>query len=95
MLVAKQHNWRFFVPKHKSLIKNVSITNVKRAHNSQHDSKCRLQKGESRLTVKEGRNVSHYTLDMGEEFLKEGIVKFQELLAEIQKIRSQFKEESS
>lgn len=75
--------------KHKSLIKNVSITSVQRAHNSQHDSKCRLHKGESRLTVKEGRDVSHYTLVMGEVFLKEGIAKLQELLTQVQTLRSQ------
>lgn len=74
--------------KHKSLIKNVSITSVQRAHNSQHDSKCRLHKGESRLTVKEGRDVSHYTLAMGEVFLNEGIAKLQELLTQVQTLRS-------
>ena len=75
------------MPKHKSLIKNVSITSVQRAHNSQHNSKCRLHKGESRLTVKEGRAVSHYSLVMGEVFLKEGISRLQELLAELQALR--------
>lgn len=74
--------------KHKSLIKNVSITSVQRAHNSQHDSKCRLHKGDSRLTVKEGRDVSHYTLAMGEIFLNEGIAKLQELLTQVQTLRS-------
>ncbi len=75
--------------KHKSLIKNVSITSVQRAHNSQHDSKCRLHKGESRLTVKEGRDISHYTLAMGEVFLNESIAKLQELLTQVQALRSQ------
>ena len=77
------------MPKHKSLIKNVSITRVQRAHNSQHDSKCRLHKGEARLTVKEGRDISHYDLKMGETFLKEGIAKLQELLDEVQALKSQ------
>ncbi len=75
--------------KHKSLIKNVTVTTVGHAHNSQHDSKSRLHKGESRLTVKEGREVSHYTLAMGEVFINEGIAKLQELLTQVQTLRTQ------
>lgn len=69
--------------KHKSLIKNVSITQAGRAHSASHDSKCRFAKGDFRLTVKEDRDESHYPLEVGAVFIEEAIAKLERLLVSV------------
>lgn len=73
---------------HKSLLKNISITQAGKAHSATHDKKRRFVKGDYRLTVKEDRDESHYPLDVAEVFIKEGIKRLEGLLAEVSSLRT-------
>lgn len=88
MLVAKPRSWRFSVS-HKSLIKNLSITQAGRAHSGSHSKRYRFVKGEHRLTVKEGRDESHYPLNVAETYLRESIQKLSGVLSEVENLRAQ------
>lgn len=89
MLAAKPQSWRFSVS-HKSLIKNLFITQAGRAHSGSHSKRYRFAKGEHRLTVKEGRDESHYPLNVAETYLRESIQKLSGLLSEVEALRAQF-----
>jgi len=72
---------------HKSLLKNVSITQAGKAHSSSHNKKYRFTKGEYRLTVKEDRDESHYPLEVAEVCITSGIKRLEELLAEVRRLQ--------
>ena len=57
------------MPRPKALLKNISITQAKRAHNCRSNSNHRIQMNEFRLTMKEGRKVQHYCLDCARRFI--------------------------
>lgn len=67
----------------KSLLKNVSVTEAKKSHKCRHDDNRTIRMGEPRLTVKEGRNVSHYCLENGQKFLELAFEKVSGLLQEV------------
>ena len=74
---------------HKSLVKNLTITKAGRAHSGSHNKQYRFAKGEYRLTVKEGRDESHYPLDVAETYLRESIQKLSGLLSKVENLRAQ------
>lgn len=73
---------------HKSLVKNISITQAGCAHSGSHSKRYRFAKGEHRLTVKEGRDESHYPLTVAETYLRESIQKLSGLLSEVENLRA-------
>jgi hypothetical protein len=73
---------------HKSLIKNVSITQAGKAHSAAHNKKYRFTKGEYRLTVKEDRDESHYPLAIAEVCITSSIKRLEELLTEVRLLQS-------
>lgn len=61
------------MPRPKSLIKNIQITEAKRAHSCKSNSNHRILKGDLRLTVKEGQNEKNYCLYCGKRFVDSAI----------------------
>ena len=65
----------------KSLVKNIYISKAKRAHSCKSDAKHKIQKGDQRLTVKEGQSERNYCMECGKRFIDLAI-------DELSKIRS-------
>lgn len=65
----------------KSLIKNVNITEAKRAHNCKSNVRHRIVKGNFRLTVKEGQDEYNYCVACGIKFLDKAIADLKNLRA--------------
>lgn len=49
--------------KFKSLIESTKVDQALKAHNCQHTSKHRLEKGDVRMGVRVGRSVEYFCLD--------------------------------
>lgn len=73
---------------HKSLTKNISITQAGRAHSASHNKKYRFTKGEYRLTVKEDRDESHYPLSVAEQCLERSIKHLEGILSEVRSLQN-------
>lgn len=48
------------MPRPKSILQRVEIDQAQRAHNCQHNATHRIQAGEKRLKVWDGRSAEHY-----------------------------------
>jgi len=72
---------------HKSLLKNITVTQAGKAHSAAHNKKYRFTKGEFRLTVKEDRDESHYPLSVAETYIVEAINHLEALLAQVKSHR--------
>ena len=67
------------MPKPKSIIQRVEIDQQKKAHNCQHNNSHRIQAGEKRLKVREGRSAEHYCTACALTIITHDISKLQEL----------------
>jgi len=68
---------------HKSLLKNITVTQAGRAHSCTHDKTRRFTKGDYRLTIKEDRDESHYPLDFAQTLIRENIKRLEVLLERV------------
>lgn len=66
----------------KSLVTGVRKDTTEHAHNCQANSKHRLEKGDSRLKVRNGRSWDHYCQACAVHILKRDIEKLEKLLSE-------------
>lgn len=67
------------MPRPKSLIKNIQITEAKRAHSCKSNSQHKIMKGDFRITVKEGQDERNYCMGCGKQFLESAINELCEL----------------
>lgn len=68
------------MPRPKSLISGkVTVDKAKRAHNCQHNSRHRIQQGDTRLKVPKARSYEHYCAECGLKFLRADIEKLEGL----------------
>lgn len=65
----------------KSIIKNIYISDAKKTHSCKSNKSHIIQKGEKRLTIKEGQNELNYCMECGKRFVDSAI-------AELKNIRS-------
>lgn len=70
----------------KSVLVSMEITTVGRAHDCRFNKKHRLEKGMSRLTIKEDGDEHHYCLSCARTFLLQGAVRLQTLLQEMERL---------
>ena len=63
----------------KSLVKNIYVSKAKRAHTCKSNAKHKIQKGDHRLTVKEGQSERNYCMDCGKQFLDLAIEELQSI----------------
>jgi len=59
----------------KSLVTHVEIDTAGRAHNCQASAKHRIEKGDVRLKVKNGRSWDHYCVDCAKKIIGRDIEK--------------------
>ncbi len=70
----------------KSVLVSMEITIVGRSHDCRFNKKHRLEKGMSRLTIKEDGDEHHYCLTCAKVFLVQGAERLQALLAEVERL---------
>jgi hypothetical protein len=71
------------MPYGKSVLVSMSITLAGRAHNCRFNDKHRIEKGMSRLTIKQDGDEHHYCLACAQSFLAKGSVKLHEIQTEV------------
>ena len=67
----------------KSLILSVNVDHAKRAHNCQANSRHRIQKGDKRLNVRNGRSWDRYCWDCSQKMIEFGQAKLFDLKDEL------------
>lgn len=70
----------------KSVLVSMEITTVGRAHDCRFNKKHRLEKGMSRLTIKEDGDEHHYCLSCARTFLLQAAERLQTLLQEVERL---------
>lgn len=73
---------------HRSLILNMEVTTVGRAHNCRYNKKHRLEKDHHRLTVRSDGDEHHYCLECAKTFLIKDVERLRKLLSEIERLTS-------
>ena len=63
----------------KSLVIGVRVDRAKKAHDCQANSRHRLEKGDIRLKVRNGRSWDNYCRDCAEAIIKQDIAKLTDL----------------
>ncbi len=63
----------------KSLVTRVEIDTAGKAHNCQASAKHRIEKGDERLKVRNGRSWDHYCLDCAKKIIERDIEKLKEI----------------
>lgn len=70
--------------KPKSFVKNLVIDKAKKSHNCQHNKQHRINQGDIRLGLKDGKSIEYFCKECSIEFLKNGASKISELISEIE-----------
>jgi len=65
------------VPRIKSLVIQVEIDQAKKAHNCQANDRHRVEKGDTRLKVRNGRSWDHYCVACAKVILQRDIAELQ------------------
>lgn len=71
------------MPRPKSIIQRVEVDHAQRAHNCQHNSSHRIQRGDARLKVWDGRSVDHYCAACAHAIIDRDKEKLQKLAEEL------------
>ena len=71
------------MPRPKSIVQRVEIDRAKHAHNCQHNSAHRIQAGDKRLKLRDGRSAEHYCTACALAIIARDIEKLQALAAEL------------
>jgi len=72
----------------KSVLVSMEITVAGRAHDCRYNKNHRLEKGASRLTIREDGDEHHYCLPCARTFVLQGTERLGVLLAEIDRLLS-------
>ncbi|MCK4624939.1 MAG: hypothetical protein KAV00_06490 [Phycisphaerae bacterium] len=67
------------MPRPKSILQRVEIDEAQRAHNCQHNAAHRLERGDKRLKVWNGRSADNYCVSCALGIITRDIAKLQEL----------------
>lgn len=67
------------MPRPKSILQRVEVDEARQAHNCQHNSAHRLQRGEKRLKLWKQRSTEHFCVDCSLDIIARDIKKLQEL----------------
>jgi hypothetical protein len=70
------------MPRPKSLVLHVEIDEARRAHGCQANANHRIQKGDKRLKVRNGRTWDHYCAKCAEAMIQRDIVELKGLQGE-------------
>ena len=67
------------MPRPKSILQRVEIDEAQRAHNCQHNAAHRLERGDKRLKVWDGRSTDNYCVHCALGIITRDIARLQEL----------------
>jgi hypothetical protein len=67
----------------KSLVQRAEVDQVLKAHNCQANSRHRLERGDKRLKIWNGRSPDHYCVACAIDIIEHDIVKLQELARQL------------
>ncbi len=71
------------MPRPKSILQRVVIDEARVAHNCQHNATHRLQRGDKRLKVWDGRSAENYCVSCALGIITRDIAKLQELAEQL------------
>ena len=71
------------MPRIRSLVERTLVDEAGRAHNCQANARHRVQRGDKRLKVRNGRSWDHYCLDCAQAIVDRDIGKLNELIEEL------------
>lgn len=71
------------MPRIRSLVERTLVDEAGRAHNCQANARHRIQRGDKRLKVRNGRSWDHYCLDCAQTIVDRDIGKLNELIKEL------------
>jgi len=74
------------MPRLKSVVVSMEVTTAGRAHDCRYNKNHRLEKGMSRLTIKDDGDQHHYCLPCAKTFLVHGVDRLRTLLAEVERL---------
>lgn len=74
------------MPRPKSLLVSMEITVAGRAHNCRFNDEHRIQKGQSRLSVKVDGDEHHYCLACAHSFLLRDMDRLQDFLSAVNRL---------
>ena len=73
------------MPRPKSIVQRVEVDQAKRSHNCQHNSSHRIEKGDLRLKVRDGRSPEHYCVKCALSIIERDKARLQELAEKLRK----------
>ena len=79
----------YSVGRAKSFLKNISIDTAKLTHFCKHNRKHKINKGDKRLKLKEGRASQHFCIECAKESLRKDINELSSLLTKLEKLGQQ------
>ncbi|HZP32833.1 MAG TPA: hypothetical protein VFB23_05645 [Candidatus Acidoferrales bacterium] len=74
------------MPRPKSVLASMEITIAGRAHDCRYNKNHRLEKGMSRLTIKDDGDEHHYCLSCARAFLLQGNERLRVLLSDVERL---------
>lgn len=72
------------MPRVRSLLERVEIDQAGKAHNCQSNARHRINRGEQRLKVRNGRSWDHYCLECAKNIARRDIATLEGLVSEIE-----------
>ena len=72
------------MPRIKSIVIRVEIDQAKKAHNCQANARHRIQGGDARLNVRNGRSWDRYCVSCAKTIIERDIIELQELQRKFQ-----------
>ena len=75
------------MPRPRSLIVSMTITNAGRAHSCRQDDGHKILKGDARLTIKSDGDDHHYCLACAQKFLEADIMNLRRLLGDVEALQ--------
>ena len=84
VVLLKVLKGKFLMAKPKSFLKSVSVEVAERAHWCKHNKKHKINKGDKRLTLKEGRKKERFCTICAMESIKRDIDKLLNILNELE-----------
>ena len=67
------------MPRIKSILISVPIDQAKKGHNCQANTRHRIERGDTRLNVRCGRNWDRYCVPCARTIIQRGVIELQEL----------------
>lgn len=71
------------MPRPKSIIQRVEVSEAKKAHNCQHNPNHRIERGDKRLTVLNQRSREHFCINCALDIIERDIAKLHGLAEQL------------